>query len=403
MADSPNTLATLNGIFKEVYADGLKDLVPNGTKLQQKIKFVAKQKEMGNKYHQPVRLSLANGFTFAGASAGAFTLNDAKAGTVKDAAIEGSQILLKEQIDYESAARASKSRNAFVDATGFMFEGMQISMRKKLEVELLYGAQGIGTVGAYNGGTKVITVTTAEFAPGIWAGMEGMPVDIYNGASLIVSDIVSAVDVDARTVTLTTGGSVVAGHTIWFGGAKTNEMTGIHGILTNSGSLFGIDASAYSLWKGTSYSATGALTFNNVKAAVAKAVSKGLDDDIVLMVNPKAWDNMLTDLSSLRRIDKSDGMKYTIGANNIEFYSQAGKIEIMPSIYVKEGYAYGLVPDAVKRLGACDISFQTPGMSDQIFLQIPTKAGYEVRCYTNQCVLIERPAACFVISGIVNS
>lgn len=403
MADAPNTLATLNGIFKEVYPEGVVDLVPNGTKFQQIVKFTPKQLQLGNKYHQPVRLALANGFTFAGASAGAFTLNDAAAGQSKDASLEGSQIVLKEQIDYESAARASSSKNAFVDATGFVLEGMQISMRKKMEVEYLYGSSGLATVASYNSGTKTITITTSEFAPGIWAGMEGMPVDVYNGASLIVADIVAAVDIDARTVTLTTGGSISAGYTLWFGGAKTNEMTGAYGILTNSGSLFGISAATYSLWKGTSYGAGSvALNFNLVKAAVARAVGKGLDEPVELFVNPKGWDNMLSDLASLRRYDKNDSTKYMLGADSIEFYSQNGPIKITPSIYIKEGHAFGFLVNSWKRLGAAELTFQTPGYQGEIFLQIPTKAGFELRAYSNSCVFCEKPAANFIITGIVN-
>ena len=44
-------VSTLNGLYKEVYADGHKDLVPSGLKLQKMIPFVPKQKELGNLYH----------------------------------------------------------------------------------------------------------------------------------------------------------------------------------------------------------------------------------------------------------------------------------------------------------------------------------------------------------------
>lgn len=51
-----NTLSTLNGLFKEAYADKLKELIPDGVKLLNKIKFLPKDKQPGNLYHQPVIL-----------------------------------------------------------------------------------------------------------------------------------------------------------------------------------------------------------------------------------------------------------------------------------------------------------------------------------------------------------
>ncbi len=51
-----NTTGTLNGYFKETYADKLQDLIPDGVKLLNKIDFMSKDKQPGNLYHQPVIL-----------------------------------------------------------------------------------------------------------------------------------------------------------------------------------------------------------------------------------------------------------------------------------------------------------------------------------------------------------
>jgi len=42
---------TLNGFFKESYADKLAELIPDGVKVLNKIKFMAKEKQPGNLYH----------------------------------------------------------------------------------------------------------------------------------------------------------------------------------------------------------------------------------------------------------------------------------------------------------------------------------------------------------------
>jgi hypothetical protein len=50
------TVGTLNGLFKETYGDKLHELIPDGVKLMNKIKFMSKEKQPGNLFHQPVIL-----------------------------------------------------------------------------------------------------------------------------------------------------------------------------------------------------------------------------------------------------------------------------------------------------------------------------------------------------------
>ena len=350
----------------------------------------------------------------AAASSGAFSLNSAVASTMKDASLAGAQIVLREYMDYEAAARAASGVNAFVDATKLMFEMMQKSARKRIEAELLYGQVGLGVVQSSSSATSptVITFTAASWAPGLWSGIEGSEYDIYNGSSQVNSNaalVVSSVDIDARQVTFTGNNTdiaaIAAGNDLYFRGAYGNEAAGVHKILTNTSSLFGIDAGNYNLWKATSYSAgSAALTFNKVKAAVGKAVGRGLDEDVILLVNPKGWDDMMTDLAALRRfVEREGGGSYEIGSEKIVFYSQAGKIEIRPHIMVKEGFAYGLVKSNWLRVGASDLTFQTPGYGGQIFTQLQSYAGFDVRCYYNGALLCEMPARNFIITGIVNT
>jgi hypothetical protein len=46
-----NTMDTLNGLFKEVYADKVERLIPEGLKLYSAVPFVGKEKMPGNNYH----------------------------------------------------------------------------------------------------------------------------------------------------------------------------------------------------------------------------------------------------------------------------------------------------------------------------------------------------------------
>jgi hypothetical protein len=397
----------LSNLFKEVYGDkGVPNLIPDGAKLQKEIDF-SKKDMIGSKFVQAVRLAYPAGFTHAkgDGSAGAFALSDAVAGAQGRAEIVSAQMVLRDQLGYEDAAKAQSSKTAFVEVSKYLFEGMQKAMRKRLEVQLMYGSAGLGTLSAYSGSsTKIMTITAATWAPGIWAGLEGCAIDIYNGSSKRGDGVIAKVDIENKQITLSADVSgTAAGDVIYFDGAYGNEMVGLHGIMTNTGSLFNIDASTYSLWKATSHAAGGALSFSVVKKAVSKAVGKGLDEELLLLVNPGGWDDILSDIASLRRTDKNEVKKVSIGAEEIEFYSQNGKIRIVPSIYVKEGNAYGIAKPYFKRIGAADVTFNTPAFGDQIFFTLSDNAGVEARAYTHQALFCDAIAKNFVITGIVNS
>ena len=61
MSQSSNDFSSMNAIYKEAYADRVKDLIPEGVKLLNKISFMAADKQPGNLYHQPCTLGLEHG------------------------------------------------------------------------------------------------------------------------------------------------------------------------------------------------------------------------------------------------------------------------------------------------------------------------------------------------------
>ncbi len=406
MSSSANTLDTLNGLFKEVYAKDLEDLIPDGVKLLQRIPFAKKEYQPGNFYHQPVVLGMEHGVTFAAGGDDAFALNAPISGQIKDATVRGTQLLLRSALGYKSAAASAEGgAKAFKPATKFLVGNMLRSITKKLEIEVLYGQMGYGTVASVS--SNVITITTAEWAPGIWGGAENMPIEIRNSAGSVSRGeaTITSVDFDNKTITLNTVlAGVSANDVIWHKGAYGNEFAGIHKIITNTGSLFGIDAAQYTLWKGNTYSAgSAALSFNKIQDAIARAVEKGLDSDVMVLVNPKAWADLLNDQAALRMYDQSySPSKSENGSKELSFHGQNGKIEVVPSIYVKEGYAYILSMDEMMRIGASDVTFKRPGKGDEFFRELENNAGYEMRAYTDQALFCFAPAKNVLINAIVN-
>lgn len=404
MAD---VVESLNNLNKEVYPNGVPDLVPAIAKVQDAIKF-NKTEMLGSQYVQPVRLALPGGFTHAlgDGTAGAFSLNDSKAGTLGKAQVTGCQILLRDQLSYEDAGKAAGGKRSFMEGTKFFYEGMQKSMRKRIETMCLYGNVGIGKLSAYTSGDPSITIALSDWSHMLWAGLEGTEIDIMSGTSSTVRGTVTIVSIDPDTRKITLSGTVTgaaANDIVYFKGAYGNEMAGIHKIMTNTGSLFNINATTYNLWKPNNIAITGALSFNAIKKAISKSVGKGLMEDVKLFVNQGGWDDIASDIASLRTLDKSEVKKVEVGAEELVYHSQNGKVEVISHPMVKEGYAYGLVTQNWKRIGAVDVTMGAPGMGGDPFFHLSTKAGVEARMYTNQAIFSEMPGTSFYISGIVNT
>jgi len=417
-----NTSSTLSALFKEIYDDSAQSVIPESVKLQKKIKFKQGDKELGDKFIVPTMLSHEHGVSYLGANSGVSTLQDVNAAVYKEAQVDASAMLLRAAISYSSAAKMSNSKKSFMKWSEMLVSNMVGSMAKRLEISLLYGQTGIGTISASSSSTSpsVLTLTTASWASGIWAGMEGCELDVW--ASNLTTQrnsnatlVVSAVDLSARTVTVTGNNTDIAAlaatDVIFFRGANAgssvfNEFAGVDKIVSNTGTLFNISASTYGLWKGNSYSAgSAALTFSKVLAGLALAVERGLAEDVCLVVSPKTFANINSDLSALRMYDSSYSSKIQEqGAEGIKYFHQGGMVEVVPSIYCKEGEGFAFPVAKAARIGSTDLTFKLPGKEDgEIFLQIPDKSGYELRCFTEQALFCYQPAKMVKFTSVVNS
>jgi hypothetical protein len=296
-----------------------------------------------------------------------------------------------------------------MDATKYIVANMLRSMSKKLEIEMLYGQVGYGAVATGGVSGTQITIATAEWAPGIWAGAEGMPIEIRDAAGSTVRGQFKVVSVNMSTRVLTLDASaatagVLATDIIWHKGAYNNEFPGVYKILTNTGVLFNIDAGQYNLFKGNSYPAGAApLSFTKLGEAAVRAVEKGQEGKLLALVNPRAWQDMLSDQAALRKYDDSyTSAKMENGARALLYHAQSGEIEIEASLYVKEGHAFLLSLEDWTRVGSSDISFKRPGQGEEFFRDLENSAGYELRLYTDQALFCQAPGRNTLITGIVN-
>lgn len=402
MSGTANTLDNLNGLYKKVYDGKLENLIPDGVKLLNAIKFVRKEKRPGADYNQSVILGMEHGVSFAEPDEGAFALNPPISGTIKQATIKGYQMVLRSAMAFDTMFAADSSgERAFEESTKYIFQAMMDSMSKKLEIRLFYGQSGLASIQAPVG--NVLPISVGEWAPGIWGGAENMRIEIYSSADVLRGDCkVVSVDFDNKTVTVDAlPAGVVATDIIFEYGSKGKEMAGLHKIITNTGSLFGISAAQYSLWKGNSHPVGGTLTFNKLAKGLAKPVAKGLQSDVTVYVNPAAWADLMTEQAGSRRFDVSykSGSAQN-GFESLEFYSQNGKMSIVASIFVKEGFAYAINHEQFLRVGSTDLTFKNPLSNEDFFHLLENNAGVGIRCYTNQALFCNKIGHQLVFTGI---
>lgn len=422
-----NQFSSLNGWFKELYASDAEYPVPKASWMLKNVPFNKAETGVGNNYHQPVYLSMEHGITTAGADAGAFSLNQAVAGVMKDATIAGMQMVLRSRMDYETAARAANSKASFGSATELLVRNMTDSIGKRLEIMFLYGQRGIGTVNANTVASTDFVISTGTWAPAIWGGMEGAHLSIVNSAKSAYSDggaasdvVVSSVNLATRTITLTAARTLAQNDLVYFKGAITpgatpsyTEFMGLDAIIAEATTLFGISAATYSLFRANTATISASLTATNILNALLDAIGKGLNEDVVLLVSHKAFMGLVNPLIDPKattgstntqvgatKLNRSGGAKVELGSDSVTLLGAQGRIEVIPHLYVKDGDGFAFPKSALKRVGATDVTFNLPGRGDEFFLHVPDAAGFELRCYSNQALFSPCPAKLTKLASI---
>ena len=401
MSSAVNQESTLNGHFKEVYANNIEDLRPSGVKLYNMVKFIEASKRGGKFYNQPITLGYEFGFSYGGTGGSAYSLDAPVSAAHENTQVKGSSITLSSYLSMDAASRSMEGKAAFVQETKYIVENMFESFMVRLEAIMMYGGSGIGVVESV--ASNVIKVEDHEWAAGLWAGCENMPVEIRSSAGVKRGETtVSAIDMQAKNVTVDgIPAGVVATDVIFHKGAYDKESVGLHQIASNQSSvLFGVDASNYSLFRGNIVNVgsdfagnEAVLSFAKIEEAIARMMEKGLsEEEVSVICNPLSWKNLLTDLASKREFDSSySSAKLDQGAKEIIFHGPNGIIKIVSSIFCKEGYAYIICPKEFLRIGSSEVTFNAPGLGDKMVKLLERTAGYEFRAYCDQALFSAKP------------
>lgn len=419
------TVTQMNGWFKDIFGEYV-DQVPEEFLLQREIKFSQKDKQ-GEKFTFPVRVRRAQGATYAGGSlyGTAYALNEPVAGSTREASQTSTSFVLRENIAYDALATAGGTKEAFGALMGEVIADMKNSAMFHQEMTLLYGGTDIGTIsadpGAPAGGQIDVVLTATTWAAGLWSQAEGMKVDIYSAAGGTKRNtnaspdepfVVSVVDHDARTITLTSSTdadmtAIAINDVIIPYGADGEWFDGLNALITNV-SAHGISGATYGLWKAAAYSAgSTALTMAKVTALAARVMTKAGAGELDVCVPIWAWSDLNDSHAALRRFAESTKAGLDLGTSKITYFGPNGRLNIKPHIMIKAGEAFVKRPGVLKRIGASDTTFRLPnapaGQAEAFLRELEDKAGVQVRVYWNNCLVTNRRAALAKVTDITNT
>lgn len=398
--------------YKEIYGDTLPNLVPNSAILR-RIVPMPEDDKTGDSYRQSVTLTLEHGFTYGGSAGGVSSLATQVNATVKEANSTGFALTGRARVGYTAASRAASSKQAFAKLWDQVLKNLKLGHEKRAELSLLRGQMGLGQVEGNSSG--VLTITAASWSPTTWAGMEGAVIEANSSQAATGTQhdgdlTISAVDFANRTVTVTgTSTSVVANDYLFFNGVidfagdAYNEGAGLVKIASNTGTLFGISGASYALWQGNTSSSFGTPSMGKVLAAIVGAVDKGLEEKIVLLVPPKAWEHLNGDLAAQRMFDGSYSKeKAENGAQKISYYGQAGEIEVRAHPYLWRGEMVAFPLSPYKRVGSADVGMGVPGLPDSnnIFFHDTSTDAMEARSFSDMSLFSNQPSTSVYISGV---
>jgi hypothetical protein len=412
----PNTVDTLNGLFKTQYAPDLNDLIPQHAILQQKIKYVPADKQNGAFYAVPCVLQSSQGVSYLGESGDAQSLQNAINAIMKEAQVKGSELNIRGQLSYKALSQASTAgARAFKKSSSWLVEDMANVAFTRLELSTLHGQVGLGVVESVDAVARSVVISDESWATGIWVVLEGALFDFWDGATKRCTAKLVKVESDLRQLTFAAPTFGVLDNTslgadIFPAGAKTgattfNEMCGIFKqYSTTSGTLFNIqDRQNYSLLQGNVVSNVGEISSAKIVEACSKAVDKGLMTDAIVLVGTKTFADLNAENMGLRMFDSSyAGAKAENGSQALSYDHINGKLSVVCHPFVKSGQALIMDPNDALFVGSSKPTFEIPGMPEKFFRLVQDYNAVELQNYADLAVFVHKPGQGVVLTGITH-
>lgn len=199
-----NTPTTIASRLKEIYPEGITQLVPKCNELVGKRLKFRKDLQQGEKVRFDVQLGLEQGFSMG---SGDVTLNGAVAQSSEKAEVSGYSIILQSNVSYDAITRAQSTKQAFAKFNSDKYIPTAESFRTRQEILAMYGRRGLGTVTSNTGGTNetLVVITAGTWCPAVWLTLKNATLEAWTAVAGSGSQhdgdlVLSKVAIDRKSV-----------------------------------------------------------------------------------------------------------------------------------------------------------------------------------------------------------
>jgi hypothetical protein len=481
-------ISYFNPLFKEAVEDQIKLLVPDHEVLFKTLAYENIAPLGGGDYVLRVISSREHGFTALGSGTGSNQrLNDPIVSGTDRASMRPSAYTGRTQIDRVAVSRMANlgsvaadkqssqsareaARTYMASEISYPSEALLSSGTWVLEEMLWHGQNGRANVGTLNNSTHPSdfndTATTTAlnttsyffdasgaaitsnanlgtsqavlsiifpikvWASALWAGAEGMILDLFTSAGVKIATLppIQSVDIINRKVTFEsaiTGNATAIGASsvIYRKGFKEYEGQGIVNIMNTQASvLFGIDQTKKALWSATKVS-NGDNVISPIKIinSLALAYGRGMIGSVKMFCSERVFAKIVPDFLTAkdqlvqasstpnnlgnrqgRSFDKqAEVLDLVHGTKSIKFIIMDMEVELIASGYCKTGDLIAFPDKIAKRIGSSEPTFEDPLVGKGVFFhRLPDYQAAELRLFFDQAPFLSRPNRCLYISDI---
>ena len=396
------------------------NILPEDGSMCEALPFVRRELRPGDKYNFPIKVQNAHGVTH-NVDGSAFALNGTLPATWKQAELEGAEMLFAENVSRALVAKMNNGGPAdYGTALDNVTSDLMTSSELYRELNIMYGAGtastlacSIGTIAASISGAnlaapQVVTITRATYAAGMWENLDGAKVDLWQSDGLTVRALdvsVSSPNLTNTRMTLTLAGSAAvatAGDVILLRGGLAKQCYGVQALLENTGTLFGISATTYPVWRALSYAVSGSLSIGAILHVAARLSDTGAGGGADLFVSSKAFAQVVETQQEYARYVEPASEK-DAGADSVSVRTAIGRVRIRSHKYMKQSLGFLITKNNGIRVGACEMSPSLPGSKEWFWQELNGYAGAQMQTYSNQAPLLQRPSHCAILTGITST
>lgn len=429
--------AAFAGDFTNRYAPYLNPW-PEVNSFREYLKFVPTGDRSGLQYTRPIQAAISHGQT-TDISGGSFPLNAARPGVELIAALDGTDLIMRDTFPYSAMLKARNGVSLQGDAAAYwdpldkvmmtVMRGMEHYNELMLmygpgtaatalcDIGVIYSTPVVGGTGPNYGSAThpIVQITQASWAAGIWnnsgsgggAG-SGMLVDIWNAGMTAVVEagvqIEGITDASQCRVQMfkTGGGAVTAGTRITPAGWGATTSLGVEGILRNTGSFAGISAALNPFWRARTVTVGAALTATLFISNASRLMPNGGNGKLTAWCGPGVFADIVGGTINNTRWNNSMGTNSTKmqGADVLQFMTATGVVTLKKHEYMKQGQIWVMMDGEAVRIGASDITFRGANGNEGFFLELSGNAGSEIRAISQQAAFLDVPYHNLLLDGI---